>query len=167
MTLPESILIAIHQAPDYSVAFTLQVAEIAKEIEGVLTTPVEHDSDMNYRHGQSISFISSHPHSHQKIPKPSPIEVRIYISSRSKLYALYCFDLKLKYMQPSGLNHPMPLELMPESSADQIEHCRRVMLSRGYTEVSALQFKEPAPGCLTEIDGLPANTFQALFAEEV
>jgi hypothetical protein len=122
---------------------------------------------MNYRYGQSLSFICSPPSKHRKGSGLSPIEVRIYVSSRAKLFAVYCLDLKLGYMQPGKRNHPMPLDLMPEDAACHIETCRRVMLTHGYTEVSALIFDEPAPGCFTEMDGLPANTFQALFAEVI
>lgn len=167
MTLPDSIMTALRQAPDYSAAFTSRVTALAAALALDASIPVSHDADMNYRHGQSLSFISVDPLGHRPMSRSGPIEVRVYVSSCANLYAIYCFDLKQAYMPSGGLNHPISLDLIPEFARRQIEACRRVMNSHGYAEVSPLLFDELAPGCLTDMDGLPANIFQALFAEVV
>ncbi len=167
MNLPEPILKALRQAPDYSVRFTSRVAALAEEIGVAIGTTVSHDTDMNYRHGQSLAFIVTD----RSVPRPAGrrplVEVRLYISSRGALFAVYCFDLKSVYMPPGGLNHPLPWELLPPFAKFDIDICRGIMEQRGYAEISPSLFKEPAPGCTTTMDDLPANVFEALFAEVV
>lgn len=168
MTLSNQILEALNHAPDYSEQFTARIAALASEISATVSLPVTHDTDMNYRHGQSLSFTSAeyidrrHSKQHQ-----SEIEVRIYVSSRGNLFAFYCFDVRHAFIPAGTLNHPMPMNLIPSYTRTKVESCRRLLEQCGYIEIPSSLFKEPAPGCTTNMDDLPANLFEALFAEVV
>lgn len=163
VTLPDAIQCALRRPADYSPAFSRRMGELARALEVALSTFVAHDADMNYRAGQSLSFIST-----DSVESPRhPIEVRIYVSSRADVFAFYCFDVKHAFMPPGTLNHPMPLDLAPTYAQRQLDICRAFMIRQGHAEVSAAHFNIPAPDCVTQIDGLPASVFEALFAEVV
>jgi hypothetical protein len=165
MTIPDVVRSACEGPIDYSEQFTARVREIAKTLSGTLGLKVSHDADMNYRAGQSLSMVL-------QVDPPTgrgkaAIEVRIYISSRAKVFAFYCFDINRKFVGPKERNHPVSPARLPEGPRQVIEKCRKLLREMGYQEVPQEIFDEKAPGCVTELDGLPTTVFSALFAEVV
>ena len=166
MNIPEAIERALREPANYAPHFTARVAELGQSLQSALRTAVAHDSDMNYRVGQYLSFITPG----EKTPrskKSAPVEVRIYLSSKAKLFAFYCFDSKAAFLPAGGLNHPLPPDLLPDYARHDIAAARALLIDQGLTEVDHSFFSMPAPGCRTEMDDLPANIFEALFAEVV
>jgi len=159
MTLPEMITAALPRSPDYSNEFTARVKALAQRLEADLNVPLKHDSNMNYRAGQYVSFGASLK------PAKGAVEVRIYVSSKAPLFGFYVLDKGGTLMEPAKASHPVPENRLPEGIASQLDVCRKRLSDAGYTEVAHSLFDVPAPGCTTELDDLPATVFQALFAE--
>jgi hypothetical protein len=165
MTLPEIITAALLRSPDYSGEFTARVKALAKRLEADLELPLSHDSNMNYRAGQYVSFKANLPQVSPKRHAKGSVEVRIYISSKGPLFAFYVMDAGGTLMEPEKASHPVPENLLPADITGQLEVCRKRLSQEGYTEVARSLFDVPAPGCTTELDDLPATVFQSLFAE--
>lgn len=159
MTLPEIILSALPRSPDYSNEFTAVVKALAQRLEAELGVPFSHDSNMNYRAGQYVAFKAS------LRPAKGSVEVRIYVSSKAPLFALYVMDKGGTLMEPAQASHPVPENRLPAEITGQLEVSRNKLRQEGYTEVPRALFDVPAPGCTTELDDLPATVFQCLFAE--
>jgi hypothetical protein len=165
MTVPDYIRAACQAATDYSPEFSARVSDLARELSRTLETTVTVDADMNYRAGQSLSFkLTVQP---SRAGGKESIEVRVYISSKAPLFGVYILDVKGRFTREGEIGHPVPEDRLPASAREVIERCRRVLTQHGYREVPRDLFDEPVPGCLTEMDGLPASVFQALFAEVV
>ena len=159
MTLPEIITAALPRSPDYSAAFTARVKALAKQLEADLGVPLSHDSNMSYRSGQYVAFKAS------LRPAKGFVEVRIYLSSKAPLFAVYVIDRSGTLMPAGKASHPVPENRLPAEIIGQLDVCRTRLRQEGYTEVAHSLFDVPAPGCTTEMDDLPATVFQYLFAE--
>jgi hypothetical protein len=164
MNLPPYIVDSLQSPTDYSPEFTTKIDNINHEIcmeFGILAT---HDATMDYRASQSLAFNVSGRDPYRLVPD-GEIEVRIYVSSRGELFCFYCFDRKGILYREGMWKHPVPLKSFPVGLADWFDKIRNVMNRIGYDEVGEIFFNEPAPGCSTELDGLPATVFQVLFSE--
>jgi hypothetical protein len=99
--------------------------------------------------------------------RPPFIEISIYVSSRAKLFCLYCFDGKGRFYKDGPWKHPVPEEAFPPDIRNTLHDCRHILVNLGYDEVKRELFSIPAAGCVTELDDLPATIFQVLFTEIV
>jgi hypothetical protein len=184
MTIPPHITGALYNPVNYSPQFTEEVARIRAAISGGIRAEVQHNADMNYRASQSLSFTlsSKAPYSPvgegtrdrlarasaKKRAGGSPsVEIRIYVSSRARLFCLYCFDKRGQFYKDGIWEHPVPEEVFPPDIRNTLRDCRHILLNLGYDEVKRELFNVPAAGCLTELDDLPATIFQVLFTEWV
>ena len=123
MNIPEAIERALREPVNYAPGFTARIAELRQLLQSALQTEVVHDSDMNYRAAQNLLFVSGGP-STSSGRKPAPVEVRVYISSKANLFAVYCFDLKAAFVPAGGLNHPLPPDRLPAYARHDIAIAR-------------------------------------------
>jgi hypothetical protein len=167
MTLPSTITSVLLRSPDYSAEFTARVKELAKLLETDLGVKISHDANMNYRAGQYLSYEAKYDRRRtlHKGKGKGIIEVRIYISSKAPLFAIYCIDRSLTFVNPTEPHHPVPEEGFPAEIAEQLEVFRARLIQISYKEVERNLFDLNAPGCNTELDDMPATVFQSLFAE--
>lgn len=121
------------------------------------------DDDMNYNAAQSLTCKLSGQDALLK--KRFEFDVRFYISSKAPLFAVYCFDRKWGMVDRGDVNHPIDPARLPEAVRASIDKGRAVLAAQGLQEVAHAYFLLPAPGCTTQLDGLPATVFEALFAE--
>jgi hypothetical protein len=165
--LQTTIISALTRSPDYSAEFTARVKEVAKLLEADLGVIISHHPDMNYRAGQHLSYEAKYDRRKtlHKGKGKGVIEVRIYISSKALLFAIYCIDRGLTFVQPTGPYHPVPEKRLPAEISEQLEDCRTRLIHMGYKEVERDLFDLNAPGYNTELDNMPATVFQCLFAE--
>jgi len=66
-----------------------------------------------------------------------------------------------------SLQHPLAQEKLPAEVRAVTEKAKLILNRRGWREVEMIYFFEPAEGCMTELDDLPANVFECLFAEVI
>lgn len=165
--IPLEIQRALESPVDYSQAFTFRVESISRALCSALGKAIKHDADMSYRAGQYLSFLVSDKQQADTSRSPS-VEVRVYVSSKGKFFAIYCFDLASSFMPAeTTINHPISPQYFPAFLERTVTTCRIVASEFEYTEVEYSLFRQLAPGCLTEMDGQPATIFEALFAEVV
>lgn len=123
------------------------------------------DDDTNYNPAQSLTCKLSGQGA--GLRKRFEFEVRFYISSKAPLFAVYCFDRKWGMVDRGDVNHPIDPARLPEAARASIDKSRAVLATQGLQEVAHAYFFLPAPGCITQLDGLPATVFESLFAEIV
>ena len=165
-TLPTYISNALKNQIDYSHAFTAKVEKLKDSLSKLLNLSVKHAVGMDYASAQFLSFTldgKNINHSH----KNYLFEVRIYISSKGPLFAIYIFDEKRSLSNSDELGHPIEVSRLPESAQATINRGREFLQTEGYIEVEHQLFRANAPGCNTQLDDLPASIFEALFAEIV
>ncbi len=97
---------ALKNPIDYIYLFTDQMEVLKEALSLALNTEVKHDADMSYKAGQLLSFLVSEISRNHEI-QPYSIEARVYVSSKAKLFAIYCFDLKYSFTSKDSLNHPL------------------------------------------------------------
>ena len=167
--LPLYILDALHNPADHSINgiidFSNRISCLKELLSSKMKVSFLHDKDMNYSSAQSLSF-----HYGTKDTKEKPtylFEIRYYISSKADLFAVYVFDERMTVMKGEKLNHPVDTKRLPIRVQEMIGKGSAILEANGYKEVDFDFFMMPAPGCETELDGLPANVFEALFTEIV
>lgn len=165
-TLPSHITNALKNQIDYSHTFTDKVENLKDSLSSLLHLPIKHASGMDYAPGQFLSFATGGEdinRSHKKYL----FEVRIYISSKAPLFAIYIFDKKRSVASSNELDHPIEVSRLPEPAQTLINRAREFFQREGYTEVEHRLFRANAPDCKTQLDDFPASIFEALFAEIV
>jgi len=163
MNLSSYIISAASVPVAYSTEFSERVAALGRELSVVLGLPVRHDADMNYRAGQSLEF-ELQMHSPQR-RKAVLIEVRVYVSAKAALFGLLCLDRKRGFIRPDQIGDQVSCKILSGESGSAIEKVRQFFIQKGFQEVDEELFQVKVPGALTELDGLPATVFEALFAE--
>ncbi|MEN2471584.1 hypothetical protein [Burkholderia sp. GS2Y] len=163
--LPSYIEEALHKPIDYSTDFTARVSSLRGVLSKELGVPFAHDAGMDYSPAQFVSFVCGASDVGEK--SNYSFEVRYYISSRANLFAVYVFDKKLTVVGDRELNHPIDTGRLPPRVQEVIARGDAVLQESGYREVGFEFFKIHAPGCETQMDGLPANIFETLFTEIV
>jgi hypothetical protein len=164
MKIPDFITEALQRPIDYSQNFTQRVSGLAKALSETLGLPVSHDADMNYRAGQNLCF-SLQVAAPGAPRRKGTLEIRIYLTSRGPLFAFYCFDPRKLFVAENAAPYPVPFDRLPGAAHQAIERCRQVLAANGWREVEQEWLGAMAPGCLTELDDLPASVFEALFTE--
>jgi hypothetical protein len=163
--LPFYVVNAINNPVDYSTGFTEKIACLKILLSNKIPFPLTHDAAMDYCSAQFISFSCNGNNSRKKLNYS--FEIRYYISSKAKIFAIYVFDRKMSIVTREESYHPVAVKRLPACIQEIIKSGAIVLVNNGYQEVEFDLFKVPAPGCVTQMDGLPVNVFQALFAEIV
>ena len=162
--LPAFVLSALKSPPRYHAQFTEDVAALGQKLSGELGVLVKHETDMNYCVGQSLRFET-------RVKKPglgarskgSLFEIMVFISSKAPVFASYCFD-RQGLLTTASFPWIAP-DLLPDSVRDLRTTAHRVLEAAGLREVEFGLLSLPAPNCSTDMDGVPATVFEALFAE--
>jgi hypothetical protein len=156
MQLPDFILSALLQPQSHSVEFTEKIRGLGEKLSKALQTPHQLTGS-DYCANLCLRFDAT--------SGGAKFEVRVYLSTKAPLYAFYVFGGS----KISGANQTRPgfIDIAHASQAVQswVSLARMELNNFGLREVPQLYFFEPAPNCFTELDGLPADVFQALFAE--
>lgn len=163
MNLPSYVIAAANVPVAYSQEFSEQVAALGKELSELLGMPVRHDADMNYRAGQSLEFEVQAPSPRRR--KPVPVQVRVYVSGKGPLFGLFCVDGQRIFDRPEQMGDQVPCKVLSGAAGSAVETVRQFFTQKGFQEVDQEFFQIKVPGSLTELDGLPATVFEALFAE--
>lgn len=164
--IPPTIMSALSKPIDYSRRFTESVEKLKNSLSATLGLSIRHDKNMDYSPAQFISFLFENADKTSPNRKQS-FEVRYYISSRAPLFATYILDLKRSLVLEGELNHPIETSRLPTPALDPVNIGREFLKMKGYVEVDYDLFRENAPDCLTQLDGLPATIFETLFTEIV
>lgn len=163
--LPPFIMDAIAQPIGCVHEHALLVAGLGAALSNGLGIAFVLDDDMNYNPAQSLTCKLSGRDAVLK--KRFEFDVRFYISSKAPLFAVYCFDRKWGMVDRGDANHPIDPARLPEAARASIDKGRAVLAAQGLQEVTHPYFFLPSPGCTTQLDGLPANVLESLFAEIV
>jgi hypothetical protein len=164
-TLPPFILDAIAQPIGRVHDHARLVAGLGAALSNGLGVAFVLDDDMNYNPAQSLTCKLSGRGAVLK--KRFEFDVRFYISSKAPLFAVYCFDRKWGMVDRGDVNHPIDPARLPEAARASIDKGRAVLAAQGLQEVAHAYFFLPAPGCTTQLDGLPATVLESLFTEIV
>jgi hypothetical protein len=164
-SLPDFILDALPNPIDHSREFSAAVIEFKQVLQARLRTVFRLDQDMNYNPAQSLACTLKGKAGLQK--QPYEFDVRFYLSSKAPLFAVYCFDRQWGLTDRGDANHPIAQERLPERIQAWTDKAKAVLIDKGWTEVEHACFHLAAPGCSTQLDGLPATVFESLFAEIV
>ncbi len=162
--LPASLLAALRAPVGHGPGYAAWVLSLRQALQAGLGAEFALDEDMNYNAAQSLACTLRGA---DRERRAWTFEVRWYVSSKGPLFAVYCFDAKWRLSGPGGTNHPIDPRRLPAPAQDFIAGARAVLAQRGLEEVGFEYFQQPAPGCLTQLDDLPATVFQSLFAELV
>lgn len=163
--LPPFILDALAQPGGSVHDHARLVAGLGAALSNGLGVAFVLDDDMNYNPAQSLTCKLSGWDAVLK--KQFEFDVRFYISSKALLFAVYCFDRKWGMVDRANVNHPIDPARLPKAARASIDKGRAVLAAKGLQEVAHAYFFLPAPGCTTQLDGVPANVLESLFAEIV
>ncbi|MET3496462.1 hypothetical protein [Variovorax boronicumulans] len=164
-TLPPFILDAIAQPVGCVQDHAAWVARLRDALSGDLGMAFLLDDDTNYNPAHSLACKLSGRD--EGLKKRFEFDLRFYISSKAPLFAVYCFDRKWAMVDRGEVNHPIDPARLPEAAKSLIDKARAMFAAQGLQEVAHAYFFLPAPGCATQLDGLPATVFESLFAEIV
>ncbi|GKS77912.1 hypothetical protein AVME950_23470 [Acidovorax sp. SUPP950] len=164
--IPDFILKSIANEPDYSKSFSRKISALAQSIRELTHLGVTHCESMDYCPAQYLEIYLNgqidHPSKTEYI-----FEIRFYISSKADLFFVYINDKKGRIKNAFGKSHPISIDLLPEKTQNLIFRIKYFLIESGYQEVLYEFYDREAVGYLTQMDGLPANIFEALFAEIV
>jgi hypothetical protein len=164
--LPEFVREALHAPAHLGADFTKSVAALAESLRAKLPVPLLHKRGSDYSVGDALSFElrASKPGASAR-SKGRLFEIMIFISSKAPLFAWQCFD-RQQFFDESVFPHRwVPTAQLPSEIRDVLDGLQPFIEADGFREVPFECLQKPAPGCETELDGLPANVFQALFSE--
>lgn len=160
----DAINLAIENEPDYSVRFSEKVEMLARGIQGLIGLETILCQSMDYCPAQ---YMAVNFKNHINPSLKTGFEVRFYVSSKAELFFVYIIDQAGRIKNHHGNSHPLPLDVLSEVAHDVILQIRNFLAENSYQEVPYEFFDKEAIGYLTQLDGLPANIFEALFAEIV
>lgn len=163
--LPDFILDALAKPPGDYREFSDVVERIRQALQARMSVEFQLNGDMNYNPGQSLRYELRG--TDKQLQKRYAFGLAFYLSCKAPLFAVYCFDQRWGMTDYGGVGHPIAQERLPEAVRVWIDQAKEVLIAEGWTEVEHRYFREPAPGCLTQLDGLPATVFESLFAELV
>lgn len=155
---------AVKNAPDYSVPFSRKVAALAQRVEDLTGLAVVHGQSMDYCPGQYVGIRLGDDAG--RSPR-TRFEARFYISSKADLFFVYLSDALGRTRNHRGNSHPLAVDALPAMARHIVFAVRNLLVENSYREVPYALYDKQAAGCLTQLDGLPATIFEALFAEIV
>jgi hypothetical protein len=164
--LPDFVLQALNAPRVDGAKFTAHVSAFGQQFSSSLQLSVRHETDMNYCAGQSLRFEvrAAQPDSSPR-SLGSLFEVMLFLSSKAPVFAWYCFD---RHGVISKAHFPL---LGPNQWPDKVRlmvsRLQPVLVKAGFQEVPFEILAAPAQNYVTDLDGLPATVFEALFAEIV
>jgi hypothetical protein len=155
---------AVWNEPDYSACFSRKVEALARGVEELTGLEAVQVGSMDDCPGQyvRIRLVSHAGHS----PRMR-FEARFYISSKADVFFVYVNDEVGRVRNHRGHPHPLPAGALPEVAQRVIFKIRRFLVETSCREVPYELYDKEAAGYLTQMDGLPATIFEALFAEIV
>jgi hypothetical protein len=162
--LPDFVVTALSKPIRDGSKFTDEISSLRNILSSLLQVSIKHETDMNYNSGHSLRFVTRvKKFGSSRNSKGSLFEIMVFVSAKSQLFAIYCFD------RQQLLSHaPFPLiapNHLPKSILEICERVHHQLKISGFQEVAFEILDLPAPNCVTELDNLPATVFQALFAE--
>ena len=159
-----AIGLAIKNEPDYSRCFSGKIEMLARSIQKLTGFEAILIQGMDYCPAQYIAIkLKNHINPSLKMG----FEVRFYVSSKASLFFVYIIDEAGRIKNHHGNSHPLPLGVLSEAAQDVIVKIRNFLVENSYQEVTYKFYDKRAVGYMTQMDGLPASIFEALFAEIV
>jgi hypothetical protein len=159
-----AIAAALDRPVDYSAAFTASVRALGADLATSLALPLRHDADMNYASGQRL-WLALDERGEPTDANTATYRLITHVSSRGPLYTF-----SVLRRDPAARRHdwcPTELADAPPALRQVADRVGAGMDARGYVLVPRDLLTVPAEGHTTDMDGAPATTFQALFAELV
>jgi hypothetical protein len=149
---------------DYSVEFTARVGALGRELSTALAAKVEHDNDMNYNPGQKLQVWLRPDGRATSDPATASYRLTVVVSSRGPLWSLYGYR---GFGPGAQVWYPCPvadIAALPGAAGvfHAVDECMRAAELR---RVPDAVLEQPAPGHLTQLDGLPATLRDVLFCE--
>jgi hypothetical protein len=155
---PSALQAALNTEPDYSKAFTHEVAILAHAIEEVCRVPVEHDDDMNYSAAQRLVGDPRDSHAVYRL--------LVLVSSKGSYFTFVTLHLSDSLAEGRG---PCWIRLANEEIPDEIKKLQKkaagILEAKHYTLLEGIALAQEAEGHLTGMDGTPATVFEVLFSE--
>lgn len=162
--IQDTIDLAIKNEPDYSICFSRKIEILSRGIQGLTGLETILGQSMDYCPAQYIAIrLKNHINPSLK----TGFEVRFYVSSKASLFFIYIIDEAGRIKNHHGSSHPLPLGVLSEDAQDVIIKISNFLVENSYQEVNYEFYDKEAVGYLTQMDGLPATIFEALFAEIV
>lgn len=162
--IKDAIDLAIKNEPDYSICFFKKIEMLARDIQELTGLEVTLGQSMDYCPAQ---YIAVRLKNHINPSLKTGFEVRFYVSSKASLFFVYIIDEAGRIKNHHGNSHPLPLGVLSEAAQDVIVKIRNFLVENSYQEVAYEFYDKRAVGYMTQMDGLPASIFEALFAEIV
>ena len=131
--LPFYIVNAINNPVDYSTGFTEKIAYLKTLLSNKIPFPLTHDTAMDYCPAQFISFSCNGNDPRKKLNYS--FEIRYYISSKAKIFAIYVFDRKRSVVTREELYHPVAVNRLPACIQEIIKSGAVILVNHGYQEV--------------------------------
>ena len=157
---------AFFAAPiDYSKEFSARVGALGRELSTALGAKVRHDDDMNYNAGQKLEVYLGPDGRATSDRAIASYQLAVVVSSRGPLWTLYGVRRRGSSAQVSWYPCPVAdIADLPGAAAvfQAVDDCMRAAELRRVPDDA---LKQPAPGHLTQLDGLPATVRDVLFYE--
>jgi hypothetical protein len=171
--LPPQLQGALRQPADYSERFVQTVDALKEALVDRLGMDAHHDKDMNYSVAQQIIFFADDDGSLVKPGSNYRYRIVILITSRAPMYT-FVFQRRTQVtdeFKKLGLPGPGEYHLrtaekeLPVRLLGRLSEMSTALEEDGYLHIEGRVLRELAPGRHTEMDGVPATVFQALFSE--
>jgi hypothetical protein len=147
---------------DYSPGFTLRVGEIGERLSAELGVPVRQDSDMNYNPGQLLVVHLDAGGGPAAEETGAAWRLTVAVSSRGPLWALL---IARAGHRPRLWLHTPAADVEHGAGSDVVTAVARVMAAAGLERLPDADLDRPAPGQVTQLEGVPATLREALFCE--
>jgi hypothetical protein len=152
MTGPELIEAALKGTPDFSTRFTAMVMALADDIRRSCSVAVVHETSMNYSAAQRLKWEGTDP--------DRRVRIDVLVSSRGPLFT------RLVYSRGAAGEWHRTRDAVLPPQAERLWACVSNLLSRhGLVFMPETDLEGPAPGFVTEMDGVPASLLDVLFTE--
>ncbi len=152
----------LSKEPPYK-EFTKRISKLKKKLEERIGVSMYHNIDMNYSSSQQISYFVNIAGeiSEDKGETETPLRVSLFISSKGPYVCPVIFNRK-------GRNIFSPMDFDEEYS--ELFRCmwsaiKIILEEDGIFEIERNLLRQNVPGQKTELDDVPANLFEVLFAE--
>ena len=152
---------ALAARADVSDQFTSKVADLCRKLEADSGLKLAHVKEMNYRSSQRLQLCLDASGS----PSPPPVAkwlVEFFLSSKAPLFAYRIFE---RTSEAEESWQPKSPKSDPAEALPLLTRVAEALERHDWAFVSASEWGTIAPGCSTEMDGVPATVFEALFAE--
>lgn len=171
----EKILQAIHTPADYSESFDNFVGEICQNLSSVFRVTLKQDTDMNYSSAQKIILWLDKEYTPVNIgDEKVQYKLIVFVSSKGQFFTFlceYCKNVtskefkKLKLLHPGRYWFKFKSDEIPPYIQSYMERIEVEMTLLNYTLLSGSILSEKVEGVVTDLDGILATLFEALFSE--